>query len=849
MKGKTLLLLLAGCLALSWYAFYSWRQIDTKVVADNQPLFHDGSLIRQSLKSVIFQEQGLVFYLRAVAEKSPQKRDQALDYFEATLGALYSITPADQTVLQQIVPLVKENIQLVESNGLQHSPDVLAQLMSNVSAIHSLAEEWEQDIWISMQSNFLDVQANEHRFYALYKVLLLAICLGLLAVIFLLFKQRQLVTTLGKTEKALRVQIKEQQQTKRELQESEEKFSKAFYFHPTAMQIVNIETGERVAMNGACIELFGVNEKAFQKGNIFTNSVFVDPKEPIRAIEKIRTQRSLRNYPVDLVTPDGQIKNLLGSGSILDIGSGNLVIISYFDVTELKKAQNQILLAKREWEATFDAISDIVTIQNEQMEIVRANRAAVEKSGLPYERLIGQKCHKALMHMDEPCRDCPVNSIDHLPDEPGIVQDRETEKYFSVLTAPIKGEKGYSGYFVRIGRDITTVKQLEEQLFQAQKMEAIGTLAGGIAHDFNNILAAIQGCAEIIADTNSKESLTGEMASEILTAGERATELVRQILTFSRKRKTSKEVVNPGVVVREALKMLKVTLPVTVRMEENIGSTCGNVCADPTIIHQIVINLCTNAFHAMSDQKGTLRVTLQCDEVDVQQVEKLEKVKPGTFVVLSVEDDGCGMDEETVARIFDPYFTTKEVGRGTGLGLAIIHGAVQDYNGFIDVHSIVGQGTRISVYFPVVHHSQSVPAIAEENDEEITPKDDSPGGETILVVDDEELLVRINKRRLEDHGYKVTGVCDSLHALELFSNQPQDFDLLITDQTMPELTGEELARAVLAIKPDLPIIICTGHSEMLLEEDALALGIKKFVYKPLHEDELLEAVQDVLSVD
>jgi len=448
------------------------------------------------------------------------------------------------------------------------------------------------------------------------------------------------------------------------------------------------------------------------------------------------------------------------------------------------------------------------------------------------------------MNRQKPCSDCPAKDfLQNINSCSAVIKDPAHGKYFSVTISPIIDNKNNRKYFVCIARDITSTKQLEEKLLQSQKMEAIGTLAGGIAHDFNNILAAIQGYTEFIQKEVPEKSTIGTYAAEILTAGNRAADLVRQILTFSRQGDSEKQVLQPHLIVQEALKMLQATLPATLHMEEDIDPDCGNIVADPTIIHQIVINLCTNSLHAMAGQKGTLHVEVQRREVSAAQTGARENVAPGSFVALTVGDNGCGMDQETVDRIFEPYFTTREMGRGTGLGLAIIHGAVEVYNGFIEVESRLGKGTVVSLYFPLTKKPVTRKiAFKQKNRKEI------PAGDVrILVVDDEPFLVKINEKRLQSQGYQVTAVIDSKEALEKFRNQPESFDLLITDQTMPGLTGEELAKAVLKINPALPAIMCTGHSDVVSKDKALSMGIKKYVLKPLHGDELLEAVEEVLG--
>ncbi|MEN8199817.1 MAG: response regulator [Thermodesulfobacteriota bacterium] len=391
--------------------------------------------------------------------------------------------------------------------------------------------------------------------------------------------------------------------------------------------------------------------------------------------------------------------------------------------------------------------------------------------------------------------------------------------------------------------DVTEQKIIENQLQQAQKMEAIGQLAGGIAHDFNNILSAILGFGEFIIQKSPAESEISADASQIIDATKRATGLVQQILTFSRQADIQKLALQPQPIAREAMKMLRATLPTSIAIEEHIDSDCGAILCNPTCLHQVIVNLCNNAKQAMANETGLLRIDLGRENVTLQDIPPDQGALPGEFIVLRVSDTGCGIAKEHLQRIFDPYFSTKDKHKCSGLGLAVVHGIVQDGKGFIKVSSELGKGTSMSVYFPAteipVRQQQPAKKAAGREPEEATQG-------RIMVVDDEPMLAQINKRRLEERGYQVEVFTDSREALDTFSAHPDSFDLLVTDQTMPGLTGENLAQAILEIQAELPIIMCTGHTETFSEEEALEMGIVKYVYKPLREDELLDAVQEVL---
>ena len=403
---------------------------------------------------------------------------------------------------------------------------------------------------------------------------------------------------------------------------------------------------------------------------------------------------------------------------------------------------------------------------------------------------------------------------------------------------------GYIGFCY----DITDRKRAEEEkkilnakLQQAQKLEAIGTLAGGIAHDFNNILSAILGYTEIAKDDSEPGSKVIKDLDRVIEAGHRASGLVKQILAFSRQTTIETVPLNPKYIVKEAIKLLRPGIPSTIAITQHFASPIYCINADPTQIHQVVMNLCTNAFHAMETTGGTLDICLENKKLTTRDIQQYPNVTHGEFVVLSVSDTGPGIPLEIRDRIFDPYFTTKEVGKGTGMGLAIVHGIATTLNGFVSCESAPGSGAVFRVFLPAIQPDVLPPTLTVSVSDNATPT----GKEHVLYVDDEEILAELGKTMLERLGYHVTLCTDSMAALSLFRENPSRYDVLVTDQTMPGMTGFELARTILQIRPNFPVILCTGFSNLVDEEDAKKAGIRGFIMKPFTQNGLGEMLAKV----
>ncbi|MBU0730248.1 MAG: PAS domain S-box protein [Proteobacteria bacterium] len=487
----------------------------------------------------------------------------------------------------------------------------------------------------------------------------------------------------------------------------------------------------------------------------------------------------------------------------------------------------------------FEDSLDSIILYDFDGNILDANHAAQELIGHPHETLITLNIRDILPQQAILKRITEVRKS--VEDGKVHMETVVTQANGVLLTVDLRSKiiEAEKGIIQAIIRDITQKKQTEAQLRQVQKMEAIGTLAGGIAHDFNNILGAILGFGDLICEDVDEDSQVYSDVNQIIAAGNRAKDLVKQILTFSRHGDQKKLSVEVHLIIEEAIKMLRATLPSTISIKHDIDPACGNIYADPTQIHQIIINLSTNAYHAMREHGGKLSIKLSI----VDKVEEAGGVAPisdSGFVLLTVQDNGAGIDPVILPRIFEPYFTTKAPGLGTGMGLAVVHGIVKKHEGVIHVESKFGRGTLVKVYLP-----RLLDKVDESLEIDIEPI--KGNGERILLVDDEIPLLEMRKRGLESLGYEVNIFNNPLEALNEFKQRSFFYDLVITDQTMPIITGVEMANAIKTMRPGLPVLLITGNAEILdtiVPED---FGIKEVLIKPIDLKDLSMVIRNILN--
>jgi PAS domain S-box-containing protein len=519
------------------------------------------------------------------------------------------------------------------------------------------------------------------------------------------------------------------------------------------------------------------------------------------------------------------------------------------EITERRRTQDALHESQKRYRDLFEQSRDPIFITSREGKLIDVNQAYLDLFGYDISEIDNLKSQETYVNPDDRfAYQQEIEQKESVTDFEVELRKKDGTEIDCLLTATVrKAENGAILGYQGIMRDITERKRAEEekrrleaQLVRAQRMEAMGTLAGGVAHDFNNILAAIVGYAELSmldvgADAKVKHNL-----KEVLRASKRAKDLVNQILAFSRQSQHELKPVEITPIVKETMKLLRASLPTTIEIRHHVEPDTGTIEADPTQIHQVLMNLCTNAAHAIGDEGGLLEVSVTKVDIDASAEPLNLDIDPGPYLKMSVCDTGHGMTSEVLERIFDPYFTTKDKGKGTGLGLAVVHGIVMSHKGGIYAESEPGKGTCFHVYFPRIEQKK------ELTDTE-TVQTFPTGHERVLFVDDEQDLVQIAAQMLFHLGYEVTTRMSSNEALGLFRANPQRFDLVITDMTMPNMTGDTLAKALMKIRPDIPIILCTGFSERISEEKAKALGIKEFVMKPLAMNDLARRIRKVLD--
>lgn len=608
------------------------------------------------------------------------------------------------------------------------------------------------------------------------------------------------------------------------LRESEEKFRAVFDQSPIPILLTTLPDGVIADANPAAALALGHELTELRGKTTVGLNIWAEPTERTRYLELLRTLGAVTSFETGLRRRDGEVVPTLVNGTVVQIGGNAYALASLLDIAERKRAEEQ---ARR--------LANFPTLNPNPVLEFSADGA------LTYSNPAAQAMVRQLGFPDLPkllpadLRTIVAGCL--ATGQPRLRMETKHGKHtLSWSFYPIATERVVHCY---VG-EITERLQFEERFRQAQKMDAMGQLAGGIAHDFNNLLTAILGHAELAGLDIQRPHPVAEHLTAIRDAGLRSRELVKQILTFSRRTDTARTKMRLQTAVEDSFRLLRSTIPAMVKIERFIDLTCPMVLGDATQIHQVLMNLCTNAWHALPEHGGVIEIRLQPCLLKAGVEGPGTRLPPGPYVRLSVSDNGHGMDATTIERIYDPFFTTKAVGKGTGLGLSMVHGIVQTHGGAIFVRSEPGRGTTFDLYFPAVP-GENLPAPAE--DAEIS----RGRGERILYIDDDEMVARAVTQLLTHIGYRVEHRALPGKALELFKAAPQDFDLVITDLAMPEMPGTDLAAEVARVRPGLPVLLITGYLDRAQDEAVRLAGVRAVLRKPLSPVELGEAVRRALG--
>ena len=608
-----------------------------------------------------------------------------------------------------------------------------------------------------------------------------------------------------------------------------------------------------VYVNKKCEDIMGYTREEFLAPDFnYLDLIAPESVELVQAnFNRHLNGEEVEPYEYRLISKSNKKIDGIITSKLINYGGEPALLGIVTDISERKQAERELRKSEEKFRLAFQNSPIGMSLCHMDGAIIQTNSAFCRMLGyegselkrLTFQDVTHPEDLEKLMPYYEKCIRGEIDSFQL--DKRYIKKDGEFI-WVNLTVAIIKDHGEQPLHALIMVDDITEAKMAEEnrrrleaQLRQAQKMEAIGTLAGGIAHDFNNILGAIIGYSEMAIYDTEEGSMVRHNMEQVLKAGHRAKDLVKQILAFSRKSEQDKKIILITPIVKEVLKLLRASLPTTIEIRQHIEPDLGAIFADPTQIHQVMMNLGTNSAHAMAEAAGVLDVSLSNVELGPENASQFPDLEHGRYVALVVRDTGHGMDAATLDRIFDPYFTTKTKEKGTGMGLAVVHGIVKGLNGGLKVASKPGKGTSFTILFP--RKTSEIQFDSEEL------KALPTGNERILFVDDEETLIDLGKNMLAKLGYQVVTHTSPIEAIKAFQAHPEKFDLTISDMTMPNLTGDMLAKALLKIRPEIPIIICTGFSEQISEEKVNSIGITGFLMKPLTICELAHTVRRVLD--
>ncbi len=641
--------------------------------------------------------------------------------------------------------------------------------------------------------------------------------------------------------------ITERKHAEKALMESEQKWRNILVHTPQIGISLNPEA-KIVFANDFFLKLTGWKRHEIMGNDWFSLFIPTNIRDAVRKVFK--TTMAQKNgdkfltFENEILTKKGELLNVAWSNVLTRDSHGNIIDITSLgiDLTERKRAEEKLKQSENKYRFMMESFADPLYICSQDFRVEYMNPSMIRRIG---RDATGEACHRAIHGLDRQCGWCLLDSVlTGRKTEINIKSPLDSRDYH-VSNMPVCHEDGTISKMT-VFRDITDYlkavaekEKAQSQLTQSQKMESIGTLAGGIAHEFNNILSIIMGNNELAMDDLPEWSHAKTSLDEIRIACLRARDVVKQLLTFSRKDNAKKIPMDIRSVVTESMKLIRSSIPANIDIRQRIAKEVAPIMGNATQINQVLINLCSNAADAMRQKGGRLQIDLDNLIIDGKGGSGSANLPPGPYVRLLISDTGGGMDNDTLERVFEPYFTTKEIGKGTGIGLAVVHGIVERHNGSIQVESTLGTGTLFTILFP---------AFRDRVDRGFKKQDIMPkGNERILFVDDEPILMNLGKKRLEMLGYAVQGSTDPLTALKRFKTDPKAFDLLITDMAMPGMTGDQLLSEILKIRPKMPAILCTGYSETISGKKACEIGFSSFLMKPVDRNELAAAVRKILD--
>ena len=641
--------------------------------------------------------------------------------------------------------------------------------------------------------------------------------------------------------------ISERKQAEIKIKESEERFKLAMEFANDGLYDWNLETNE-IYYSPSWKRMLGYEDDELP--NDFSIWEKLTEAEDVKRSWKMQNElinKKRDNFKIEfkMKHKNGHWVDILSRANAIfnEDNKAIRIIGTHVDITERKQAETSLLQKKKEAERYLNLAGVMfigldrygnVNVANEKAcEVLECANAEIVNQNW-FDNFIPQRIRKNVRNVFKQLMEGEIEPVEYY--ENPVITKNGKEKAIAWHNTVIMDEDNHAIGILGSGEDITEKLKLQAQLHQAQKMEAIGNLAGGIAHDFNNILSSIIGFTELALDETQKGTTLEDSLQEVYAAGKRAKDLVKQILAFARQSEEKLSSIQPSVIAKEVLKFIRSTIPTTIEVQQEIESD-ALIMGNATQIHQVLMNLCTNAAHAMENSGGILIVSLK--DVVLNEKDLSVGMKSGEYAEITVSDSGVGIAPETIESIFEPYFTTKRVGEGTGMGLAMVRGVVESYGGTVNVHSQLGKGATFTIYLPITKRRSAQGEYIQEQ----LPT----GTERILFVDDEAPIAKMGGQTLERLGYSVTTRTSSIEALELFKTKPDDFDIVVTDMTMPNLTGDQLSIEMMKIRSDIPVILCTGYSRKISDEIASEIGIKAFAYKPVVKADLAKTVRKVLD--